>query len=508
MDKTDFDLCIIGGGINGAGIARDAAGRGLSVLLLEAKDLAQGTSSMSTKLIHGGLRYLEFFEFKLVRESLQERERLMGIAPHILSPMEFVLPHNAAHRPFWLIRLGLFLYDHLARRRFLPGSRMVNLKASAFGVPLADHYTRGFVYSDCWVDDARLVVLNAMDAAEKGAKILTRCVCTKILPKSQHWAIEYQPEGATKAKSITASMVVNAAGPWVRKVLEGSGLDSQVKPVPNVRLVKGSHIIIPRAYAGEQSYILQQSDGRVVFVIPYEDEYTLIGTTEEDYEGDLYEPRISGDELRYLCAAYSTHFEADITRDDVLWTYSGVRPLFDDGHSENRAVSRDFYLHEHLESRAPMISVFGGKLTTYRVLAEKVMGRLLNLDHRYAPPWTSEVPLPGGDIAEGDRETFVRKQGQLYTWLPADLLARYVRSYGTRMERFLEGAEGLDDLGVHYGDGLYEAEMVYLIRYEWARTAEDILWRRSKLGLHVDEATVQALEKALPDLKKKVLGDE
>lgn len=507
MNKTDYDLCIIGGGINGAGIARDAAGRGLSVLLLEARDLAQGTSSMSTKLIHGGLRYLEFFEFKLVRESLRERERLMGIAPHIISPMQFVLPHNSAQRPFWMIRLGLFLYDHLARRKTLPGSYGLNLKDNAFGVPLADHYTRGFVYADCWVDDARLVVLNAMDAAEKGAKILARSGCTKIVPQSHHWVIEYRSEGAAKPKSITAAMVVNAAGPWVREVLENSGLDSQVKPLPQVRLVKGSHIIIPRAYAGAQSYVLQQDDGRVVFVIPYEDEYTLIGTTEEDFEGDLYEPRISEDELEYLCTAYNTHFEAEIARKDVIWTYSGVRPLFDDGQSESRAVSRDFYLHEHLESRAPMISVFGGKLTTYRVLAEKVMGRLLNLDHRYAPPWTGNAPLPGGDIAEGDMAAFVRRQAGRYAWLPTDLLARYARSYGTRMDRFLEGAESLEDLGAHYGGGLYEAEVVYLLRYEWARTGEDILWRRSKLGLHASEATVAALEKALPALKRKVLAD-
>ena len=506
MDKIDYDLCIIGGGINGAGVARDAAGRGLSVLLLEAKDLARGTSSASTKLIHGGLRYLEFFEFKLVRESLQEREKLLAIAPHIISPMEFVLPHNAQQRPFWMIRLGLFLYDHLARRQRLSGSRGVNLKASALGVPLADYYTRGFVYSDCWVDDARLVVLNAMDAAEKGARILTRSPCTKIEPKSEFWVVHYKGQGDQKERCIRASMVVNAAGPWVRKVLEDSGLDSEVKPVPRVRLVKGSHIIIPCAYTGGQSYILQQPDGRVVFVIPYERDYTLIGTTEEDFEGDLYDPRISEEELQYLCAAYSAHFDADITRDDVLWTYSGVRPLFDDGESENRAVSRDFYLYEHLESRAPMISVFGGKLTTYRVLAEQVMGRLLNLDNRYAPPWTTDAPLPGGDIPQSDFDAFVRRQRERYSWLTADLLRRYARSYGTRMERFLEGARGLEDLGVDFGGGLYEAEVVYLIRYEWAREAQDILWRRSKLGVHVGDETLAALEKALPGLKKKVLA--
>lgn len=506
MSMTDYDLCIIGGGINGAGIARDAAGRGLSVLLVEAGDLAQGTSSASTKLIHGGLRYLEFFEFKLVRESLRERKTLLSMAPHLIHPQEFVLPHNAQQRPFWMVRLGLFLYDHLALRTVLKGSYGVNLRGSALGVPLDDRYSKGFVYSDCRVDDSRLVVLNAVDAAQKGAKILTRTKCTKIFPQKDHWVVTVQEEGSKKPAGFTASMVVNAAGPWVREIIESSGLDSSVKPVPHVRLVKGSHIIIPRAYKGDQAYLLQRKDGRIVFVIPYEEDYTLVGTTEEDFEGDLNDPRISDAEMNYLCDAYNAHMEDEISREDVVWTYSGVRPLFDDGEGDNRAVSRDFVLYEHIESRAPMISVFGGKLTTYRVVAEAVMERLLYLDNRYVGPWTSGAVLPGGDMPGGDFVSFVETQEARYPWLPTDVLQRYARSYGTRMERFLEGAKGLKDLGTHYGDHVFEVEIVYLIRYEWAREAEDIFWRRSKLGVHVDDTTVDAVEKALPTLKKEVLG--
>lgn len=505
MNKTDYDLCVIGGGINGAGIARDAAGRGLSVLLVEARDLGGATSSSSTKLIHGGLRYLEFFEFKLVRDSLRERETLFSIAPHIISPLEFVLPHSPEQRPFWMIRLGLFLYDHLVRRKLLDQSRGVNLNASTLGVPLKSQYSRGFCYADCWVDDSRLVVLNAVDAADKGAKIMTRTKCTKIIPHRDHWEIKIKPE-KKKAETVTASMVVNAAGPWVRNVLEESGLESTVKPLPNIRLVKGSHIIIERSYDGDHAYVTQQSDGRIVFAIPYEHDYTLIGTTEEDFTGDLYDARISDQEMAYLVDAYNSHFQQEITEKDAIWTYSGVRPLFDDGHENSREVSRDFVLHEHLESRAPMISVFGGKLTTYRIVAEKTVQRLLYLDNRYSNPWTAEAPLPGGDIENANFDKFLTQQTHVYPWLPAELLLRYARGYGTRMDRFLEGAKSVEDLGIHYGEQIYEAEIVYLIRYEWARETEDILWRRTKLGVHVGDKTVKTLEKALPKLKKEVLS--
>lgn len=506
MSKTDYDLCVIGGGINGTGIARDAAMRGLSVLLVEAKDLAQATSSSSTKLIHGGLRYLEFYEFKLVRESLREREALLKIAPHIIWPMQFVLPYSPQQRPYWMIRLGLFLYDNLARRDLLEGSKGLQLIGTGLGVPLDDRYKKGFSYTDCWVDDSRLTVLNAVDAAEKGAEILTRTACQKIIPHRDYWEIKIKGENDKEVRSVTAGMVVNAAGPWTRKLLEQSGLDKGMKPVPKIRLVKGSHIIIPRAFEGDQAYILQQKDGRIVFFIPYEGDYTLIGTTEEDYDGDLYEPRISDDELKYLVDAYNTHFKGEIAAKDVLWAYSGIRPLFDDGDSESRTVTRDFVLHQHLESRAPMISVFGGKLTTYRVLAEQTLNKLLLAQSRREVCRTAFNPLPGGEFGPLQFGALLDEYKSQYPWLPEEVVERCARAYGTRTDRFLRGAKTPEDLGKHYGDWVFEAEIVYLIKYEFAREVEDIFFRRSKLGLHVSEETMEAVGKALPKLKKDLLG--
>ena len=501
MSDLECDLCVIGGGINGAGIARDAAGRGLSVVLLEAKDLASGTSSASTKLVHGGLRYLEFLEFKLVRESLQERETLLRLAPHIIWPMEFILPHTPSQRPFWMIRLGLFLYDHLARRAYLEGSKSVDFSRHETGRLLEAQYKKGFSYYDCWVDDARLVVLNAVNAADYGAQILTNTACKKLKPHSEYWEIEAQGKKPKKSYKIRASMVVNAAGPWVRELIESAGLKKTSESAPKIRMVKGSHLILPRRYEGHHSYILQQKDGRITFVIPYERDYTLIGTTEEGYEGDPYEAMISDEEFEYLLRSYNEYFKDKIDKSDVIWTYSGVRPLMDDGEEENRKVSRDYTLFSHGESKAPMISVFGGKLTTYRVLAQEVVDKLLYLDNRYAPPWTDEKPLPGGDVAAGDFAAFLDAQRVEYPWLPEALLIRYARSYGTRMDLFLDGAGDLKDLGKNYGEGVYAAEVIYLIRYEFARSCEDILWRRSKLGVHVSEAVVEALEK---DIKKLV----
>lgn len=507
MSKTDYDLCVIGGGINGAGIARDAALRGLSVLLVEGKDIAQATSSASTKLIHGGLRYLEFYEFKLVRESLKEREALLKIAPHVIWPMQFVLPHSPEQRPYSMIRLGLFLYDHLAKRNLLDGSHAKKLVGTSLGVPLDDRYVKGFTYTDCWVDDSRLTALNVVDAAEKGATIMTRTMCHKLVPHRDYWEIKYKSEGELETHSATASMVVNAAGPWVRKLLEQSGLDKGIKPVPNVRLVKGSHLIIPRAFEGDQAYILQQKDGRIVFFIPYEGQYTLVGTTEENYDGDLYDPRISDDEMAYLLDAFNTHFKDDIQVGDVLWTYSGVRPLFDDGGSDNKKVTRDFVLHQHLESRAPMISVFGGKLTTYRVLAEQVLNKLLQGQVGRTQCKTAETPLPGGEFDPQQFEQLVEEYQQSYNWLPPEVVHRYARAYGTRMDRFLRGSKSVEDLGKHFGDHVFEAEIVYLVKYEFAREVEDIFWRRSKLGVHVSEETMDAVEKALPKLKKELLDE-
>ncbi len=492
MSETDFDLCVIGGGINGAGIARDAAGRGLSVLLVEAKDLASGTSSASTKLIHGGLRYLEYYDFKLVRESLKEREVLLSLAPHIIWPMDFVLPHTPAQRSGWMIRMGLFLYDHLASRKVLKGSRALSLAGHDF----KKVYTKGFQYSDCWADDSRLVVLNAIDAAEKGATILTRHVCTQIKDHGAFWSVNVRDEKSKSEHEIKAAMVINAAGPWVGKVIADSGLGGEgCSGAPLVRLVKGSHIIVERIHEGEQAYILQQSDNRIVFVIPYEGHFTLIGTTEEDYKSDPRHAMISDVETGYLIDAHNAYFEKTISKENVLWSYSGVRPLFDDGHSDEGAtsVSRDFKLHVHADHKAPMISVFGGKLTTYRVLAECAVNKILSLKGVNIKPWTASQTLPGGDIYNRDFKEFLAQQYYIYEWLPEDLIYRYARSYGTRMNVFLEGAKSIKDLGQHFGEHIYEAEIVYLLRYEFAQEAEDIFWRRSKLGLHVQESTIESV---------------
>jgi len=473
MNKPDYDLCVIGGGINGAGIARDAAGRGLSVLLMEQGDLAGATSSASTKLIHGGLRYLEYFEFGLVHHALQEREILLGLAPHIIWPLEFVLPHDANLRPAWMIRTGLLLYDYLGKRQRLRSSKEVDLR----GGPLESKYTKGFSYADCWVDDSRLVVLNAMSAAESGARILTRTKCEKLIPdkKNRSWTIHLG-----NAPPVTARIAVNAAGPWVRQLLEQSGLADTA--VPRVRLVKGSHIIVKRMLPGERAYILQQPDRRIVFVIPYENEFTLIGTTETEFTGNPYEARAEREEIEYLCAAVNRSFKQRLAPEDVLWTYSGVRPLLDDGGSKATAVTRDYKLIYDENHGPPLLSVFGGKITTYRHLAEEAVDHLSGMES-----WTAGKVLPGGNIPDFDK--FLEESVKQHAHLPPDLVRRYARSYGTRMNRILKGKMGRD-----FGGGLFEAEVRYLINNEWARTAEDILWRRTKLGLHVSPETSSALE--------------
>jgi len=499
MSDIRYDLCVIGGGINGAGIARDAAGRGLRVLLVEAQDLAGATSSNSSKLIHGGLRYLEYYEFKLVREALKEREVLMASAPHIIWPMDFVLPYgerDRSVRPFWMIRAGLFLYDHLARRKVLKGSRMVDLSSHIYGSALKNDYMRGFVYSDCWVDDARLVVLNAMDARDKGADVRTRTACVKLDQRGDGWVVSLRDMDSGLVRDIQAGMVVNAAGPWVRGVLENSGLADDAA-VPNVRLVKGSHIVVKRRYEGDQTYILQQPDGRVVFAIPYEGAFTLIGTTEEGVTGDPGLVKISDAEVDYICHAYNFAFNDPIASRDIVWSYSGVRPLFDDGGVDASAVTREYYIHDHQEFAAPMVSVFGGKITTYRVLAEEVVAVLARKIGRDLKPWTAGAILPGAcpyDFAQ---------QKNKYQWLDRDLLNRYLRSYGTLMDEFLRDFTCVEDLGVDYGEGVYEAEIAYLIQREWVRSLEDILLRRSKLALHLSEKTLKKLDAAFPLLLEK-----
>lgn len=491
----DYDLCVIGGGINGAGIARDAAGRGLSVLLVEAKDLACATSSASTKLIHGGLRYLEYGEFKMVREALQERERLLRAAPHVIWPLDFVLPHVPEQRPFWMIRLGLYLYDFLGGRQLLKASRTVRFKDSQLGAPLKDEYKRGFVYSDCWADDSRLVVLNAMDARSHGAQIMTQTRCTGLKALDDGWCVSLVSGGDNDTFDVTAKAVVNAAGPWVRDVLDASKLETP--ETPKVRLVKGSHIIVPRLFYGDHCYILQQSDRRIVFAIPYEGQYTLIGTTEEAFEGDSYDAQISDGEIDYLCAAASYYFEKPVERSSVEWSYAGVRPLFDDGSDNVTNASRDYQIYTQGEADHPLLSVFGGKLTTYRVVAEDVVNKLMRLTGRSGKAWTADASLPGGDIPAADYGAFLEKSLARYGFLDDDLVQRYARAYGTKLHDILQDVSCIDGLGAYYGDGVYEVELRYLVDQEWALCAEDVLWRRSKLGLHVSADTVAAVTDAV-----------
>ncbi len=498
MSVNEYDLCIIGGGVNGAGIARDAAGRGLKVILAEAGDLAGATSSASTKLIHGGLRYLEYYEFKLVHEALAERKLLLGIAPHIVWPLVFVLPHDRHLRPAWMIRMGLFLYDHLASHGKLPGSHGIKFsKNRAYGAPLKDSYTQGFTYSDCWVDDARLVVLNAVDAREHGAEIHTRTRCTAIVPEEKYWTVTL--DGETGPRKISARMLVNATGPWVRHLLDEHRL---VKDnTPSVRLVKGSHIVTMKLFDGDHAYILQQPDRRIIFAIPYEKEFTLIGTTDENFDGDARDVKISQKEVDYLCDAVNRSFKKQIRPADVVWTYSGVRPLFDDGQGNASAVTRDYRLTLDSFGELPLLSVFGGKITTSRHLAEEAVSKLMDYTgDEDRKPWTAKTPLPGGDIPDGDFAAFMAARARRYLWLPLPVLERYARAYGTRMDRLIGEAGHIGDLGHHYGGNVYEAELRYLIHEEFARTAEDILWRRTKLGLHCNPETVFAVEQALPAL--------
>ena len=481
------DLLVIGGGINGAGIARDAAGRGLKVLLVEQSDLASATSSASTKLIHGGLRYLEYGEFRLVREALIERERLLGLAPHIIWPLRFVLPHPPGLRPAWMIRLGLFLYDHLGGRQRLPGSQAVDLTRDPRGASLDPSITRGYVYSDCWVEDARLVVLNARDAAERGAEILTRTRFVSAEKRGDHWLATIEDVVDGSRRQIAAAILVNAAGPWVGDVLR-QRLGNPVGKSP--RLVKGSHIVVPRLFEGDQAYILQNPDKRIVFAIPYEGRFTLIGTTDIPYEADPAKVAIDRDETAYLAETVSRYFKQKVTPADVVWSYSGVRPLYDDAASNASAVTRDYVLDvEGAKGEPVLLSIFGGKITTSRRLAEHALEKLEPFLPTPTKPWTATAPLPGGDLPDADFDGFLAALKRTKPWLPPSLARRLARAYGSRVSRILGDARDLADLGRDFGGGLTEAEVVYLRDQEWARTADDVLWRRSKLGLHVPAGT-------------------
>ncbi|HWX49263.1 MAG TPA: glycerol-3-phosphate dehydrogenase [Roseomonas sp.] len=486
------DLLVIGGGVNGCGIARDAAGRGLSVTLAEQGDLAGATSSASTKLIHGGLRYLEYREFRLVRESLHEREVLLRVAPHIIWPLRFVLPHHAGLRPWPMLRLGLFLYDHLGGRRILPPTRSLDLRHDPAGAPLRPEFRRGFEYSDCWVEDARLVVLNARDAADRGATVLTRTRCLAARREAGLWRATLRDEASGATCELRARVLVNAAGAWVSRVAS----DVAGVPAPaRVRLVKGSHIVTRRLFGHDRCYTFQNADGRVCFAIPYEEDFTLIGTTDEDFSGDPAAPAISPAETAYLCQAVSAYFRQPVTVSDVVWSYAGIRPLYDDGASDAQAATRDYVLalDQQNTGEAPLLSIFGGKITTYRRLAEAALARLAPFFPGMGAPWTATTALPGGDFPWDGAAALADTLRGNYPFLSPPQARRLVRRYGTRAAAMLGDARREADLGLQFGAGLSAREVEWQMREEWARGPADILWRRTKLGLRIDAAGQAAL---------------
>jgi glycerol-3-phosphate dehydrogenase len=483
------DLFIIGGGVNGCGIARDAAGRGLRVFLAEQGDLASGTSSASTKLIHGGLRYLEHYEFRLVREALIEREVLLKAAPHIIWPLRFVLPHHQGLRPWPVLRLGLFLYDHLGGRKILPATRSLDLRRDEIGKPLKEEFTRGYEYSDCWVEDSRLVVLNARAAADKGAEIRVRTKCASARRIDGVWEMVLESAGGA-VETVRAKALVNSAGPWVSDVLgQVVGRNDPDK----IRMVKGSHLVVDKLYDHDRCYIFQNGDGRICFAIPYEQDYTLIGTTDEDHKGDPGGPRISEAETDYLLAAVSEYFRRPVTRERIRWSYSGIRPLYDDGASKAQEATRDYVLKlDRPEGGAPLLSVFGGKITTFRKLAEAALEKIQPFFPGMGRPWTAGASLPGGDFAFDDVERRVSMLQREYSFMTPRNVRRMFRAYGTETEKIFDGARFIQNMGKRFG-ALTEREVEWLTGKEWARSADDILWRRSKLGLHMSQDEQAAL---------------
>ncbi|KKC35322.1 glycerol-3-phosphate dehydrogenase [Devosia epidermidihirudinis] len=484
------DIFVIGGGINGASVARDAVGRGYTVALAEMNDLASGTSSAATKLVHGGLRYLEHYEFRLVHEALAEREVLWAAAPHIIKPLRFVLPHHKGLRPAIVLRAGLAMYDYMGGRRLLPPTKTLDLTKDVTGKPLKPGYRLGFEYSDCWVDDARFVVLNARDAADKGATVYVRTKVTSARRENGGWRIDLDGEGG--CQTVHAKLVVNAAGPWVDSVINGT---MGKNGAHNVRLVQGSHIVVRKLYDHDRCYIFQNGDGRVIFAIPYEDDFTLIGTTDLDYKGDPKDVKISDAETDYLLSAASEYFAKPVTRDQMHWAYSGVRPLFDDGASAAQEATRDYVLKVDGDAATgAAINVFGGKLTTSRRLAESVLEKIEHVLGKKGPAWTKKSTLPGGDFEPLAFDAEVRRLHKDYPGLPANLARRLTRLYGTKARILLGDAKDVSALGQHFGWDLYAAEVDYLIANEWARTAQDVLWRRTKVGLRVGPEEVAALE--------------
>lgn len=475
-----YDVIVVGGGVNGAGVARDAAGRGARVLLIEAGDLARGTSSASTKLIHGGLRYLEHYEFALVREALKEREILWGIAPHIIWPLRFVLPYRSGLRPRWLLRLGLFLYDHIGGRRKLPATRSIDLRKHPAGAPLQPQYVRGFEYSDGWVDDARLVVLNARDAAGHGAKIRTHTRADMLRCEDGLWVVEASDDRGHRYR-FSGHSVVNAAGPAVLDLLKRA----DAEPDHQMRLVRGSHIVVRRIFEHDHAYFFQLPDGRIFFAIPYERDFTLIGTTDQDHDGPANEARASEEEIAYLCEGASEYFRTPVTPADVVWTYSGVRPLIEDGSGRPEAATRGYRIDLDMEEGAPLLTIYGGKITSYRHVAEHAVDALA--DHLPAlsgQRWTGTAALPGGDFPTDGAAALKAEYSRAHPFLPAATVDRIVKAYGTDARHWLGDANGWDALGGEIGHGLSAAEAAWLVEREWARSADDILWRRTKLGLH------------------------
>jgi glycerol-3-phosphate dehydrogenase len=497
-----FDIAIIGGGINGAGIAADAAGRGLNVFLCEQNDLASGTSSSSSKLIHGGLRYLEHYEFRLVKEALAEREVLLNKAPHLVSPLKFVMPHRPHLRPAWMIRCGLFLYDHLSKRNTLPKARKVNLDGHS---PFNASISKGFEYHDCWVDDARLVVTNAIDARQRGAKIevQTECLSLKFNSDERYWQVTLFNKLTNESYEIKAQNIVNASGPWLNTFLETAA--PNLKPARNIRLIKGSHIIIPRSKELDQAYILQNEDKRVVFVLPYLEAFSIIGTTDKEYSGRPEDVSIDDWEVEYLLNVYNKHFSKPIGKEDIVSDYAGVRPLCDDESGDPSAITRDYTLELHTQTpRNALLSIYGGKITTYRKLAEAALNKMSAFLPNKSEAWTANEPLPGANKLGQTLPQIQASLQQQFAWLSRHQITRYSKSYGFLCLRFLEGKKTITDLGQHFGANLYAAEVDYLIEHEWARTADDILWRRSKLALFLSE-TEKVLIKNYVEQKVKLM---